>query len=453
MAATTGALLAWIGVTPRAVEARSGLIVDATAPVLQGAAPDPTVVRSRYVTLNADVLPKPDGRTLAREPALVLELFSDVTIRAVFDRFDTNPAGVTWVGHIDTAPLSLVTLVMRDGLLTGSVLAVDHVYSIRPAPADVRAVIPQPGGNLHVVTEVNQNGFRRESAPLEVALPAGARPVAVTPQDGPPVIDVMVVYTPMVNLTVGGTAAVASLIDLAASETNTSYINSNVSQRIRIVHTEPVNYPDNDSFATSLNDLRIGTGGLSGVGGLRETYHADLVMMLVRPVNPDACGIAYLQTAITTSFASLGFSVVDSSCISNLTFPHELGHNMGARHDWFVDSGVTPFTYAHGYINPAPGQRWRTIMSYPDLCTLQGFGCTRVPYWANPSLQYVPYCTSGAFDCSKLQFWYFPGSNMGIPGGTNSTCRAGSILSTNCDADDARVLNASGSTVAAFRTP
>ena len=248
LAAATGALLAWIGLAPRAVEARSGLIADATAPALQGATADPTVVRSRYVTLNADVLPKPDGRTLAREPALVLELFSDVTIRAVFDRFDTNPAGVTWVGHIDTAPLSLVTLVMRDGLLTGSVLAADHVYSIRPAPANVRAANPQPGGDLHVVTEVNQNGFRREAAPVEVTLPAGPRPVAVTPQDGPAMIDVMVVYTPMVTLTVGGTAAVASLIDLAASETNSSYINSNVGQRIRIVHTEPVNYPDNDAL-------------------------------------------------------------------------------------------------------------------------------------------------------------------------------------------------------------
>lgn len=38
-----------------------------------------------------------------------------------------------------------------------------------------------------------------------------------------------------------------------------------------------------------------------------------------------------------------------------------------AHHDPYVNSGVTPFTYNHGYINLAA--RWRTVMAYNTQCS------------------------------------------------------------------------------------
>jgi hypothetical protein len=76
---------------------------------------------------------------------------------------------------------------------------------------------------------------------------------------------------------------------------------------------------------------------------------------------------------------------------------HECGHNMGLRHDWYVDISTTPCAHHHGYVNqtalnlgtssPA-SSRWRTIMAYNDRCAIAGFDCARINFWSNPSMTY-----------------------------------------------------------------
>lgn len=415
---------------------------------------DRSVLRTRLVALDTATLPNPHMRPqLVREPALSLELFPDAFIVAEFDRFDPNPTGVTWVGHVEGVPGSSVTLVYNNRLMHGSIIMRGGVFEIRPAAEDVRTANRQPAGEVHVIAQVDQAALPREAEPVipaitpETVEAAAARPMA----DSGGTIDVMVVYTALAQAAGGGPAGIVNLLNLGISQTNTTYANSDIKQRLRLVHHALVPYVETSAFGTSLSNLRVGAPGLNGVAALRDQFRADLVMLLVHPPQPDFCGIAYLMTNVTTAFEPSGYSVTDTSCVSNLTVAHEWGHNMGARHDWFVDSAVTPHTYAHGYANWRPGQRWRTVMSYNDICTTQGFNCTRLLAWANPDAGLSPFCAGSNFLC-RANLWYLPGdSGTGVRAGTRTNCLTGVISTPECDADDHRTLNNTALTVANFR--
>ena len=415
---------------------------------------DRSVKRSRLVALNVAALPSPAVQSqFIRQPALSFDLFPDAYVVAVFDRFDANASGITWVGHVENMPGSSVTLVYSGGLMTGSFNMRTGVFQIRPAAEDVRSANRQSSGEVHVVSEVDQAALPREAEPIvptisqELQTAAALRPMA----DSGGTIDVMMLYTSLAQSAAGGATGIVNLINLAVSETNTTYANSDIKQRVRLVNAALVPYVEGSGFSANLSNLRAGAGGLSGVLALRNQFQADLVMLLVHPPSPDFCGIAYVMASVTTAFEPNGYSVTDTSCVPTLTVPHEWGHNMGALHDWYVSPGVQPYSYAHGYANWRAGQRWRTVMSYNDICAVQGFNCTRLLAWANPDQGLNPFCNGSNFVC-RPQLWYVPGEGgTGIKSGTRSNCLAGVIPSPDCDADDHRALNNTAITVANFR--
>jgi hypothetical protein len=427
---------------------------ESLAPAVQ-ALPQREVVRMRLARVNvreleAATLGHP--RALGRQPDVRLELFPGEFVVAVFDRFDLAPAGTTvWVGHVENEPESHVTLVYGDDLLTASIAARRGTYEIRPTGEEPGAD-PEGRTRVHAIREVDVSALPPEAEPIVPSLTAAelAAGAPTTDVPGAATIDVMVLYSPLARAYAGGTAAIEQRIALGVSETNASYLNSGVDQQVRLVHAAPVEFVESSLFSANLTALRSGTGSLNGVSALRSRYGADLVQLLVRPPSPDACGIAYVMTTVSTAFAPFGFSVVDAGCVSpNYTMAHEWGHNMGAQHDWFMSSATLPYTYAHGYVNPATGHRWRTVMAYNDLCSSQGFTCRRLLAWANASAFFNPFCADGGFAC-RTNLWFLPGEAMGVPPGTRATCRTGNAADTRCDADDRLALNNTGATVAAF---
>jgi hypothetical protein len=142
------------------------------------------------------------------------------------------------------------------------------------------------------------------------------------------------------------------------------------------------------------------------------------------------CGIAYFMDSVSPAFDDWAFAVVELDCAATYyTFGHELGHNMSARHDWYMDAAQTPYTYSHGYANPAGS--WRTMMAYNDGCAAVGTNCTRIPNWSNPAVSYA-------------------GQPTGVPEGTSTSCTTGAPY-PYCDADNAKTLNKTAYTVANFR--
>jgi hypothetical protein len=374
---------------------------------------EPAIVRSRYVSLNLGWLAGPDGS--APNPkagaTLPLNLFQDLSLTAVLDSVEVNPgAGFTWLGHVQGVPLSQVTLVVSGEIVVGNIALPQGFYQVRYA-----------GDGVHAVYEIDQSAFPDEMKPIPVELPGGAtaEPDAGIQADDGSVIDVLVVYTGAARAAAGGTTAIRSLINLAMAETNTSYANSLVNQRLNLAHAAEVAYGETGDVFADLQALQ-GTSDpyMGNVHSLRDTHAADEVVLIVENGGP-YCGVAYLMTSVSTSFASHAFAVVARDCATGYySFGHELGHNMGALHDWYVDSGTSPYAHAHGYVKKTSG--WRTIMAYNSECSDSGFYCSRLQYWSNPDVTYG-------------------GLPMGVPEGV---ARA---------ADNRKTLNKTAFTVANFR--
>lgn len=338
---------------------------------------DPTVIRARNVRVDVELLRS------GASPSVELPLFDGMKpLVLVRDRTEAAPGGFVWLGHVAGQAQSQAVLSVVDDVVSGNITTLEgEVYQLRYA-----------GNGIHALRQINHAAFPEEAPPLEVApseedTSSASADFQVTADTGS-TIDVMVVYTATARSASGGASAMSSLINLAMSETNTGYSNSGVNQRVRLVHTAELSYAESGSLSTDLSRLRSTTDGyMDGIHTTRNTYKADLVSLFVEN-GGSYCGMAYIMTSVSTSFASSAFSVVDQDCATGYySFGHEMGHNMGARHDRYVDNtDGSPYSYNHGYYYSSG--KWRTVMAYNDGCQAVGVSCTRINYWSNPNKFY-----------------------------------------------------------------
>ena len=319
----------------------------------------------------------PDGTAqnqTARANRIVLNLFDDVTLNTVLDRWeDRSTASFNWVGHIQDVPRSQVTLVVEDGVMVGNIRVADSYFQIRYV-----------GAGLHVVQQISESGFPPDGEPIPVYLTAGGTgpDFTITAPDDGSTFDVMVVYTPAARAAAGGITAMNALINLAAAETNTAYSRSGVFPRLRLVHGEEVTYTESGNFSTDLGRLTNPSDGfMDNVHALRNAHGADLVSLIVEGTS--LCGIAWLMTTQSNAFEAFAFSVVARICATgNYTFGHELGHNMGLQHDRTDAPSDGVFPFSHGYVDAPHG--FRDIMGVAASCG----GCMRIQNFSNPNVTF-----------------------------------------------------------------
>jgi len=371
----------------------------------------PTIIRSRFTGINFDVL----GTRTKPATSINLNLFENVNFKAFFDRKETNLSdGIGWIGHLEGIEHSQVVLVVTDGILVGSVSMPGESYEIHPA-----------ANGIHTVDQIDQSAFPPEMDPIPV--PASRNEVVrdVSEPDTCDSITVLVAYSPEARIADGGTVAIEARIALAVVETNQSYVNSGLVQRLTLVHTMQTNTDEAENhFSTDLYALQNTTDGIfDNVDAARETYKADLVALIIE--EPTYCGLAFLN-----STADWAFSVTHRTCATGYySFGHELGHNMGAHHDWYVNDEQN---IHKGFVNVTDG--WRTIMAYNSLCSDQASYCTRLQYWSNPRV-------------------YYGSDPMGVGDDGPMHCVEGSFTPdpSSCRADNRERLNSTCATIANFR--
>ena len=225
---------------------------------------DKQVVRSRDVSINplALVSPTVQGRPLL-DPGqnLTLNLFDDVNFTAIPTEVTATARGFNWIGRLDGIEQSQVTLVSSNGVVSANIVMPSARYHIRLVP----------GGDYQVQqidTSLFPPDHPTEPPRAPFKLPSSADLVGPVQADSGAQVDVMVLYSGTARAAAGGVAAMGSLVDLAIAETNTAYLNSGITFRVRLV--QPIR--------RGLEELSTTTRRRSttwGKGGSYEQEHDD----------------------------------------------------------------------------------------------------------------------------------------------------------------------------------
>ncbi|MCH1930963.1 M12 family metallo-peptidase [Shewanella sp. A25] len=364
----------------------------------------PTTVSVNLVNVDANALKADSVRLSLSEAKSLTFTKNSIETRSAND--------FTWFGSI-AGIAGEATIVNHGGHLTGTIRDGLDLYRIESL-----------GEGVHAIIKVDASKFPPDHAPdfQEIEKKSQTKPNANTQSDLSsnelkPAntgandrlladvltrIDVLVAYTPAAKAEVTDMLAI---IQLAVAESNRSYQISGVRIRLNLVDSFEVSYSEgSNSYARMVDDF----ANMNLVKTRRDNSGADIAVMIVK--QPDYCGRAMDIKAN----ASTAFAVVNYSCATGYySFAHEIGHLQGARHDPDTDGSTSPYPYGHGFRHTSLPPSWRTIMAYN--CASY---CPRLQYWSNPNVSY-----------------------NGIATGTSST------------SDNARVLNGTASTVAAFRSP
>ncbi len=256
----------------------------------------------------------------------------------------------------------------------------------------------EPG---HMLQQVNVPGAK--AAPGSPAGPSARSGAGVAA--AVPVIDVMVAYDDSAETAYGSAAAAEADIIEMINVSNMSYANSLNDQQLALTNIVNLNYTPNVGDGTTNDGTYLGAVR-SKVDGIVDSLHtsrdansADLVSVISNMSS--ACGIAYLPASADPAELD-AYSLVDYSCaVGNLSFPHELGHNMCAHHDP-VNAGANPCE-PDGFGHFGIPENLRTIMSYANAangCST----CVRIPHFSNPNVTYSGWTTGilGSRDNSRV---------------------------------------------------
>jgi hypothetical protein len=362
----------------------------------------------KHAKANSGVVGQLDAGVMsAKEVSLTLPDGSVITGRLQRVASDGRNNAQSWIGTFDDSPGSILVISKARGTITGFGTYKDNVLEIIPAASGKHVLYSVDSSKLpsseHRPSKIAAGGLVNEGTDYGTG-------GAVAGAGNGVIQDVLVVYT-AASATRHGAATLESMIQSAVQASNQAYMDSGVGITLNLVGTQQVALTEKGSMESTLSAATSD----SEIKGIRDRLAADIVMVVSQDSN--WCGYAWIMGYNSTGFAPNAYGAMNSGCLSNNTFVHEIGHIQGLDHDRESSAGGGAYAYAYGYRRcTSDGTGFREIMAYP---------CSGVPLvwkFSSPNLYYNGYAMGVSYEASP---------------------------STSAEA--VRTLNNTAATVAAFR--
>lgn len=281
-----------------------------------------------------------------------LELDSKL-FQVSFHEIISSEMGNTYTGQLKNDPHSQVTLTIVNGIADFSCWNDDITVYSSYIGNGLYAFRKSQGLELHNEScTVHQEGESKQVF-SDVNLRVSA---------ADPVVDVMILYTPLARQKMGGRDAMVARIVTAINNTNRNYKNSNVNTRLRLVHTRETADDEDGNLPRDLTSLIKGDDGrYDEVYALRNYAGADLVGLFTGKDNANTFGYAQIPTD-PAGQANRCFSVNFYNTAAGV-FPHEVTHNFGCQHNKSL-GGAKMYAYSFGHSWDDNGTKRGSLMSY-----------------------------------------------------------------------------------------
>jgi plastocyanin len=354
------------------------------------------------------------GRIFDVSPGDTLELAlpDGAQHRVVFDHSDISSTGDRlWVGHL-TGGGDAYRVILTHGVAAtfGYIATPEGAWTLAPIEAGGPLILsPDYGPPVEPGTDEIR---RRVSTVAAPSIPSFSEEIADAVQFGSNgTIDIAIVYTDGMRTYYG--LGLGTRMQHLVNVLDQALVDSDTGIRARFVGATLVPGPWNEFTSTleSIDDLYAGAsyghpgterdvdgncsgganacindGDLSSLLAFRNAVGADIVVMLRRywRAQQTYCGVAYVPgygaegSIDPTEDWVLGVAVTGDGPDGNgtpancgdLTFSHEVGHNMGSTHNIENASSPGVFTYSYGHRYDC---NYRTIMGYDS--TRSGVNC------------------------------------------------------------------------------
>jgi len=382
-------------VSPEAVAAELLRPVDTPMEWAGGVEPEePTVDLRRWVEVDRELL-----ESAPEELTLTLPGGEEVRARRTgFER--RGPGRMTWRGSLGSDPEPVV-LTLHDGFVAGRLFHGGHSFSLAPVAGRHRLArlrpraFPPCGGTPARAEALAPLAPSPSTVPATSGLAELPSPASQPPSPFPggagmgPTLDVLILYTPLARQWAGGPSAVQALAQSAVDLLTVGFENSGVNGRARLVRAverDVVRGPS-ERMGRVLDRLTDDPE----VGRMRNELRADLVSLWVDVTEDGSnlCGLAWgmRREWVGPQFAPAAFNMMRVQCaVDNMTFPHEVGHNLGGFHlpgDPAPSEASFPWSFGH-----FEEGRFRTIMAPSSSCPpTPALECARLPAFSNPQIR------------------------------------------------------------------